>query len=178
MVAAKNDLAHESLSRQFKAGNVGKRYLALVHGRIGDKKKVIDLPIGRHWKNRKKMSVLPSGGRRAVTFWTNIEEFPSGFSLLSVSIKTGRTHQIRVHLSHMGHPVVGDQLYGFGRRWWKRHPLSREGIMPLINRQMLHAFYLSFSHPGDQRHVEFEASIPDDMAQILHILRFSDGQRS
>ena len=174
MVAAKDDQAHAFLASQFKSGRVQKQYVALVHGRVkGDEGKV-DLPITRHPKKRKEMSIALFGGRQALTLWRIIEKFHSGFSLLSISLETGRTHQIRVHLSHMGHPVAGDPVYGYGRNWWKRHPLSKTGMLPSISRQMLHAKHLAFVHPDHKRYLEFDAPIPDDMERAVRALKCLD----
>ncbi len=174
MVVAKNDRAHSLLAQQFKSGTVKKEYVALVHGKIKREKGEIDLSIARHPKKRKEMSVTYSGGRRAITVWGKIEEFHCGFSLLKISLKTGRTHQIRVHLSHMGHPVAGDPVYGYGRKWWRKHPLFRKGVLPSIDRQMLHSRRLGISHPDKGAYVEFEAPLPADMERVLHDLRGMD----
>jgi len=171
MVVAKDDQAHLSLSDQFKSGAVEKKYIALVHGMVKGTKGRVDLPIGRHPKKRKEMSIAATGGRRALTLWRKIEDLESGFSLLSVVIKTGRTHQIRVHLSHIGHPVVGDPVYGYGRRWWKGHPLVTKGGPLPVKRQMLHAKKLGFMHPKQGRYLEFETTIPDDMQFALRALK-------
>ncbi len=171
MVVAKTDGAHEFLAGQFKGGMVDKDYLALAHGMFKREEGAIELPISRHPKKRKKMSVAMSKGRYALTLWHKIEEFQSGFTLLSVSIKTGRTHQIRVHLSHEGHPIAGDPVYGYGKRWWKRHPLYKKHVLPSINRQMLHATRLRFIHPEQKEYVEFKAPLPDDMDRAVRILR-------
>jgi 23S rRNA pseudouridine1911/1915/1917 synthase len=171
MVATKSDHSHAFLANQFKSGEVKKQYVALVHGVIRGNAGEIELPIGRHPKKRKQMSVRPSGGRRALTRWQKINEFNGEFSLLSVIIKTGRTHQIRVHLSHIGHPVAGDPVYGYGQRWWKRHPLYKKGVLPSIKRQMLHAKSLGFVHPDLEHYMEFEAPLPDDMANAVLILQ-------
>jgi len=176
MVVAKNDRVHASLSRQFKAGEVKKQYIALVHGLVKNDEQEIDLPISRHPKRRKEMAVIPSGGRRALTRWKKIEEFQSGFTLLSITIRTGRTHQIRVHLSHMGHSVVGDPLYGQGQKKWKRHPLYKKGILPVINRQMLHAKRLGFVHPDQDRYLEFESPLPYDLDHAVLVLNSLDLQ--
>jgi len=167
MVAAKNDLAHESLADQFRSGTVQKRYLAIVHGFLKGEGGKVNLPICRHPRKRKEMSVAASGGRRALTIWKKVAEFPSGFSLLSLSLKTGRTHQIRVHLSSLGTPVVGDSIYGYGRNWWKRE----KGVEAPIHRQMLHSSHLAFVHPTKSEFVSFEAPLPDDMAFLLQWLR-------
>lgn len=176
LVVAKNDRAHAILAGQFKAGEVNKQYLALVHGRIQDHQHEINLPISRHPKKRKEMAVSVSGGKQALTRWKKIEEFQSGFSLLEVAIKTGRTHQIRVHLSHIGHPVVGDPVYGYGRRWWNKHPLHKKGILPSINRQMLHAKRLGFIHPDQKCYLEFESPLPNDMDHVVLTLNWLDLQ--
>ena len=174
LVIAKNDRAHAFLADQFKSGTVKKQYVALVHGRVKEHEGNIDLPVGRHPVRRKEMSIALSGGRRALTLWQKIEEFHGGFSLLSILTKTGRSHQIRVHLSHIGHPIAGDVVYGHGLNWWKKHPLYKKGVLRPIKRQMLHARYLGFIHPDEDRYLEFEAPIPDDMEHILKALRILD----
>ncbi|MCP4681922.1 MAG: RluA family pseudouridine synthase [Desulfobacterales bacterium] len=173
MVVAKTDRAHAFLAKQFKSGSIKKEYTALVCGRVKGDNGRIDLPIGRHPKKRKEMAVVLSGGRRALTLWEKREEFQMGFSLLSISIKTGRTHQIRVHFSHIGHPVAGDPVYGY-RKWWTRHPLYKKRVLPLVNRQMLHSNRLGFIHPDKDRTLKFEAPLPDDMERVVHILRRLD----
>ncbi|MFH1629850.1 MAG: RluA family pseudouridine synthase [Pseudomonadota bacterium] len=175
MVVAKNDQAHASLARQFKSGLVKKQYIALVHGRISGEGGKMDLPIARHPAKRKEMAVVTSGGRRALTLWQKVAEFQSGFSLLSVSIKTGRTHQIRVHLSHEGHPVAGDPVYGYGRNWWKKC-FNQKGAVLNLKRQMLHSERLGFTHPASKRYMEFEAPLPDDMKQVLEFIKWLDLQ--
>ena len=120
------------------------------------------------------MTVVSSGGRNALTLWQKLAEFESGFSLLSVRIKTGRTHQIRVHLSHIGHPVAGDPVYGYGRNWWKKRFTRKNG--PLFNpkRQMLHSNHLGFIHPVTKNYMEFEAPMPDDMKHALDFIKRLD----
>jgi 23S rRNA pseudouridine1911/1915/1917 synthase len=171
MVAAKNDPAHESLAKQFKSGTVKKQYDAVVHGLVNGQSGKIDLPIARHLKKRKEMTVAPSRGKRALTQWRKIEQFGTGFSFLEISIKTGRTHQIRVHLSHMGHPVVGDPVYGYGRTWWKRQPSGQLRALTQPKRQMLHARTLGFLHPVQQKYMEFEARLPEDMSELIQELK-------
>jgi 23S rRNA pseudouridine1911/1915/1917 synthase len=117
------------------------------------------------------MSVSENKGRTALTEWQALEEFKGEFTLLGVRLRTGRTHQIRVHLSHMGHAIVGDGVYGRGRNWWKRHPLYRAGKLPRIDRQMLHAELLGFVHPDTGDYVEFSTNLPDDMKHLLDALR-------
>ena len=176
MVVAKSDQIHASLAKQFKTGMVKKQYVALVHGRVKENEGEIDLPIARHPKKRKEMSVTISGGRRALTLWQKIEEFDSDFSLFLITTKTGRTHQIRVHLSHISHPVVGDPVYGYGRNWWKRQPLYKKGFLPAIKRQMLHARKLGFTHPAEDRYLEFKVPLPNDMESVVRALKRLDLQ--
>jgi 23S rRNA pseudouridine1911/1915/1917 synthase len=171
MVVAKNDSVHRFLSGQFEGGSVKKRYLALVHGNTKGVKGEINLPIARHPKRRKEMSVSLSGGKKALTFWKKLETFDDKFSFLSVSPKTGRTHQIRVHLTHLGHPIVGDQVYGHKKNWWKKHAFLKNHPFPPIERQMLHAETLGFIHPDSEVYCEFQAHMPEDMEQLLRTLR-------
>jgi len=171
MVVAKNDLAHTSLSGQFKSGSVRKRYLAIVHGVPQGREGRIDLPIARHSWRRKQMAVVPSGGRHALSLWEKVEEIGTRFSLLAVSPRTGRTHQIRVHLSHAGHPVLGDPVYGYRKGWWKKHMPEGEGALIAPARQMLHAESLGFVHPESGVFCEFRAPMPQDMKKVLETLR-------
>jgi len=170
MVAAKNDLAHAALSGQFKGGRVQKEYLALVHGHLSGEKGEIALPIARHPVRRKEMAVVESG-RHALSHWRNLMAFQSGFSLLSVSIKTGRTHQIRVHLSHIGHPVAGDPVYGYRRDRRRKPSTGKAERLPDFGRQMLHASRLGFLHPVTQDYMEFESALPYDMKHALDCLK-------
>ena len=174
MVVAKNDAAHAYLSAQFKAGKVTKRYVALVHGIVKGRKGEINLPIGRHPVRRKEMSVQPSKGRVAKTLWEKQEELAGLFSLLSVSPKTGRTHQIRVHLSHVGYPIVGDPVYGPRRGWWKKRFPEDSGLLGRIERQMLHAGTLGFVHPQGGEYREFTVPLPADMELVLEMLKRID----
>ncbi|VEN73465.1 putative RNA pseudouridine synthase [Candidatus Desulfarcum epimagneticum] len=164
MVAAKNSLAHEGLSRQFKEREVKKTYLALALHEVKTASGEISLPIGRHPVDRKKMSVVSRRPRKALTLWKVREIFP-GLSLLEVDLKTGRTHQIRVHCAAMGHPVAGDLTYG-GR-------IGKKGVpgMPRFERQMLHAWRISLKHPRSMRPLFFESSMPPDMAGAVSELR-------
>ncbi|HEY5621620.1 MAG TPA: RluA family pseudouridine synthase [Pontiella sp.] len=160
MVAAKTRLAMESLQGQFKDRHTEKEYLALVWG-IPPQSGRIETRIGRHPVNRKKQAVLKQGGREAVSEY-RIEEGFRECSLVRVKIETGRTHQIRVHMAHLGHPIVGDRLYGRARK--HRLPLQPE-------RQMLHAVRLSFNHPESGKRLSFEAPLADDMNRLLECLR-------
>jgi 23S rRNA pseudouridine1911/1915/1917 synthase len=171
LVVAKNDQAHNFLSGQFKEGKVNKRYVTLVHGVMEDNQGKIDLPISRNPKKRKEMAVTGPNGKRALTLWKKKDEIGGKFSLLSVTIKTGRTHQIRVHLSYIGHPVVGDSIYGYRTTWWKKHCPSAVNILPEIKRQMLHAEYLGFTHPDSKEYCEFEAPIPHDINNAIQSIK-------
>ena len=171
VVVAKNDHAYQFLAKQFKGRSVRKEYLATVCGIPTGAEGEIDLPIARHPKRRKEMSVQPSSGKRALTLWRKLEDFKEGFSLLSVTLKTGRTHQIRVHLSYLGYPIVGDPVYGYKRNWWKRRLALMDSILPHVKRQQLHAEKLGFVHPDSGDYCEFNAPLPDDMKTVLKALR-------
>ncbi len=160
LVVAKNEQAVAALVAQFSAHTVEKEYLALVWGTPGKPSDTIDLPIGRHPVHRKKMAIV-SKGRPAVTRYETLAAKPLA-ALLRVHIETGRTHQIRVHLAHLGHPVVGDTTYGRAR-----HGLP-EGLD--IPRQMLHARRLKIAHPRDGRPMEFTAPPPPDFLAAARIL--------
>jgi len=158
MVAAKNEAALHALVGEFKAGRVGKLYLALVAGVPEPAASTIETPIGRARHDRKKMSVNPPRGRRAVSHYRVLRAFPDA-ALLEVRIETGRTHQIRVHLAHLRHPVLGDRQYGSRR-------LERDAGLA-APRQMLHAARLTIRHPRDGAPRTFEAPLPDDMQTLL-----------
>ena len=174
MVVAKSDHAHSFLARQFKSGEVKKQYYTLVHGRMDEDEGRIDLPIGRHQKKRKEMSISVSGGRPALTLWRRVEDFACGFSLLAVLLKTGRTHQIRVHMAYKGHPVAGDVVYGHGKIWWKKHQIWKNNLMKEVPRQMLHSGLLGFTHPDSGTYVEFRSPLPEDMQTVIESLRNLD----
>jgi len=162
MVVAKHDAAHEELARQFHDREVEKDYLALVWGEVMAGRR-IDAPIGRDPDNRKKMSAKARRSREAVTRIVRAEHFGRTLTLAQVAIHTGRTHQIRVHLSAIGHPVVGDALYGGVRR---RVPGDIRAVLHL-ERPFLHAARLAFKHPRDSRRIEFTSELPDDLQRIL-----------
>lgn len=167
MVVAKHDRAHRALAHQFRDRQVGKTYLALVWG-TPRKDATLDRPIGRDPRHRQKMSTRARRARPALTRVIDVEAL-GGVSLVRVAISTGRTHQIRVHLSEAGHPVVGDDVYG-GRR---RKVSARFAAASALDRPFLHASTLSFAHPADGRAVTFEAPLPDDLVDVLTALRRS-----
>jgi 23S rRNA pseudouridine1911/1915/1917 synthase len=170
MVVAKNDRAHEALVKQFQRREVKKRYLALVYGTMDKEQGVIDAPLGRHPIDRKKFSVRTRRPREAETRWQVKERFP-GITYLEVAPKTGRTHQIRVHLSAVGHPLVGDPVYTKARRLAQiADPVVQQQIRKLA-RQALHAFRISFRHPATGKTMEFTAPLTADMEALLEVLR-------
>jgi 23S rRNA pseudouridine1911/1915/1917 synthase len=170
MVIAKEDEAFHQLTKQFKNRTVDKVYLAIVYGTFSQDEGVIDSPIGRHPTVRKRMSTLTKRGRSAITRWKKVEEW-EGCTLLEIFPQTGRTHQIRVHLSSIGHPVLGDSLYGRKGRYGVIHnSVLKEGVKKL-NRQALHAQRLGFTHPRTGDRVQFESPLPRDMREVLEWLR-------
>jgi 23S rRNA pseudouridine1911/1915/1917 synthase len=161
IVVAKNDHAHQELSRQFSDREVEKEYVALVWGVVHAGRR-IDAPIGRDPGDRQKMSTRARRARHAVTRVTFAKHF-EGVSLLRVAIATGRTHQIRVHLSAIGHPIVGDSTYGGIRRRTAGHLRA----VQRLERPFLHSARLAFTHPGDGRRVEFDSPLPLDLQSVL-----------
>ena len=162
LVVAKSQAAYDALVAQLARRSVTRRYLAVVHGRVRADEGVIDRPIGRHPHDRVKMAVRPVGqGKRAVTRYRVLERV-GGFTLLDVSLETGRTHQIRVHLASLGHPIAGDDVYGGRRR--EPLPIPLEGLA-------LHAARLAFVHPATGRQQEFESPAPTRIERLLSHLR-------
>ena len=157
MVAAKNDFAHLDLSRQMKDHQVTKKYITLVHGNMRDDSGIIDAPIGRSLKNGKKMAVTEGRSREAITQFQVLKRF-SGYTLVEATLRTGRTHQLRVHLAFIGYPIVGDQLYG----------QRKQGLN--INRQALHSHIIGFVHPSSKKYMEFSAPLPQDMQELIDYL--------
>ncbi len=169
IVVAKNNSAYHHLSSQFKEKSVYKEYTALVHGRVRQSSGEFTAPIQRHPKNRKKMGIM-AGGRDAFTSWW-LEMMFGEVSLVKVVIKTGRTHQIRVHFAHAQHPVVGDATYGGKKRVRSmENPLVR-GRLSKVRRQMLHARRLMLEHPATGEKLDLSAPIPEDMSDLLEFLR-------
>ena len=172
MIVAKTASAYNFLISQFKKRTITKTYLGIVFGIPKQEKGQIVSNIGRHASHRKKMAVTGSEkGRYAETHW-KIKEKYDQLSLLEFSIKTGRTHQIRVHCSAIGHPIVGDQTYGF------KKPMKRFDDMPMLKtilnkvpRQMLHAWQLGLQHPENGEELRFEAPLPGDMAGLIHKIK-------
>ena len=168
MVVAKNDRAHQELARQFSDREVEKEYAALVWGLVHPGRR-IDAPIGRDPQHRQKMSTRARRARSAVTRVTFASHF-KGVSFLKVAIATGRTHQIRVHLSEIGHPIVGDPTYGGVHR---RAPAHLRAVLRL-ERPFLHAGRLAFTHPSDGRRIEFESPLPPDLQGVLDDIQERD----
>lgn len=165
MVVAKHDTAHRHLSAQFHDRTVRKEYQAVVWG-APEKGTRYDNPIGRDPNNRKRMSSRAKGGRSALTDVVSVEVL-RGVSFVTLSIGTGRTHQIRVHLSEAHHPLVGDELYGGVRKRLPTHLAS----LAKLDRPFLHAARLSFAHPRDERPMDFRADLPLDLSRVLKALR-------
>ncbi|WP_080840423.1 RluA family pseudouridine synthase [Cohnella massiliensis] len=159
LMAAKNDAAHHSLAEQLKAHSVIRRYTALVRGVVPHDRGTIDAPIGRDRNDRKMFAVTDKGAKDAVTHFTVLERFAE-YTLVELRLETGRTHQIRVHMKYIGHPLVGDPVYG-----------GRGGRNLGIEGQALHAGVLGFVHPRTGRTMEFSAPLPDDMEHALYMLR-------
>ena len=157
MVVAKTHQAHINLSAQIKARQVTKGYLALVEGVPGRAQGTVDAPVGRHPRRRTRMAVVV-GGKEARTSYKVNETFPKN-CLLELYLETGRTHQIRVHMAHIGHPLVGDAIYGHKS--------------PLVDRHFLHAFHLAFEHPVNGEPLEFQIGLPPDLTPALEALRGS-----
>jgi 23S rRNA pseudouridine1911/1915/1917 synthase len=173
MVVAKTALAHKFLLAQFKDRQVDKRYLALVWGRFPDTRGEIKAAIGRHPTQRHKMAITARGGREAATSWQRLQEYPGPLSLLELTLHTGRTHQIRVHLSYLGHPVVGDKIYGGGDKRLLGLPPEMRRLSSLIHRQLLHASQLRFKHPCLDEILTLTAPLPEDFQTVLDFLAYS-----
>ena len=180
MVVAKNANALENLARQFKARTIQKQYLALVYGRLQGHADTIKVPIGRHPIYRKRMSTTTRKGRAAETFWRVRERFQE-ITLLELTLKTGRTHQIRVHCAAIDHPVVGDPIYrprklliNLNKRLSELSPRTIR-LLKTIPRQMLHAWRLGFTHPRSGEDLTYESPLPQDMDELMGKLRLGCG---
>ncbi len=158
LIVCKNDLAHNSIAQQLKDHTITRRYQAVVCGVVKEEDGTVDAPIGRHPTDRKKMAVNVKNGRRAVTHYRVLERF-AGYTYIECRLETGRTHQIRVHMSSIHHPVLGDTVYGPAKC-----PFALEG-------QTLHAGVLGFIHPRTGEYMEFRAPLPEYFADLLEKLR-------
>ena len=167
IVAAKNDGAHLGLSMQFKDRTVKKIYKALVYGAVKNDSGFMDKPIGRSVKDRKKFSARTGKGRTALTEWKVLKRYGNDLTLVEIRLKTGRTHQIRVHFAEEGHPLVGDLFYGSVRQLKRVSDLARRKTVESFGRPALHAAVLGFEHPAKGRWVEFEAPLPEDFKELL-----------
>lgn len=171
MVATKDDRTHQQLARQFKAHSIRRRYRALVHGLVQNRQGTIDRSIGRHPAQRLKMSGTARRGRRAVTHWEVLRRYDRDrLTLLDLTLETGRTHQIRVHLAEMNLPVVGDPLYGSPRLARGVADPRLRKLLEQLDRQFLHAWQLGFIHPERDEPMEFHAPLPDDLQTIIDYL--------
>lgn len=157
LAIGKNSHCQDDMSKQMSKNGVVKKYVAVVKGIIADEEGTVDLPIDREHEDHVKRAVIQNG-YPSVTHYKVLERFEKGYTLVELVLETGRTHQIRVHMSHIGYPIVGDVLYGEASVW-------------LIERQALHAKYLSFRHPVTGIHMELEAPLPDDMAALLEKIK-------
>lgn len=158
IIACKNDRAHNCIAQQLKEHSVERRYHAICHGVMKEDEGVVDRPIGRHPAERKKMAVNEKNGKRAVTHYRVLKRF-SGYTYVECELETGRTHQIRVHLANLGHPLLGDEVYSN-----RKSPFRLEG-------QTLHAKILGFHHPSTGGYVETDAPLPEYFLHLLDILQ-------
>ena len=180
MVVAKTDAAHHRLTEMFAAHDLDRRYQALVWGTSVERSGIINQPIGRASYDRKRQAVTTKG-RNAVTHWRLLRLFPPFGSHVECRLETGRTHQIRVHLAHIGHGVIGDQLYGRAPRSGQMPDnFSRTGLSQIrdFERQALHASHLSFAHPITFKPLSFETPFPRDIASLLALIELNVAQRA
>jgi 23S rRNA pseudouridine1911/1915/1917 synthase len=172
MVVARTDSAHAFLAKQFSKRTIDREYWAVVWGRFGEKKGSIEASLGRSKRDRKKITVTEDG-KHAVTEYDVLREFDF-LSLVKLHLLTGRTHQIRVHLSHIGHPVFGDPSYNGRSSTWNgltgKKSARAANLLKRISRQALHAKTLGFIHPATKKFVKFDSDLPEDMKQILHLV--------
>ncbi len=158
LIICKNDKAHNSIAAQLKAHSITRRYRAICYGVLKEEERIIDRPIGRHPADRKKMAVRENG-KHAVTHYRVLQRFQE-YTYIECELETGRTHQIRVHMASIGHPLLGDEVYAPGRKC----PFSLQG-------QTLHAMIIGFIHPSTEEYVEVEAPLPEYFAHLLSILQ-------
>ena len=158
LIVCKNDMSHNSIAAQLKEHSINRRYCALVHGNLKEDTGTVEGPIGRHPVDRKKMAINERNGKPAVTHYTVLERF-GNYTLIECKLETGRTHQIRVHMSSIGHPLVGDEVYGPAKC-----PFKLQG-------QCLHAMVLGFVHPRTGEYLEFSAELPEYFQELLRKLR-------
>ena len=160
LIVCKNDRAHNALAEQLKEHSITRKYRAIVCGNLKEDEGTVDAPLGRHPQDRKKMAIVRSGGKRAVTHYRVLERFGND-TYIECQLETGRTHQIRVHMASLGHPLLGDEIYGRAKS-----PFKLEG-------QTLHAMVLGFIHPTTGEYMEFEAPLPEYFEKLLEKLRKS-----
>lgn len=159
LVVCKNDTSHQSLAEQLKEHTIHRVYVAIVHGCVRDDRGIINVPLGRHPTERKKMSVNVKNGRHAVTHYKVLERL-NNYTYIQCELETGRTHQIRVHMASIGYPLLGDMVYG-----------PRKCPFPDLQGQTLHAKILGFKHPGTGKYMEVEAPLPKYFVELLDRLR-------
>ena len=157
LVVCKNDISHQSLAEQLKEHSITRRYRAIVHGRLKEDG-TVNAPIGRHPTDRKKMSIHAKNGKPAITHYRILKQYKE-YTYIECQLETGRTHQIRVHMASIGHPLLGDQIYGPSKVPYKN-----------LQGQTLHAMILGFLHPTTQKYMEFEAPLPEYFQHLLDVL--------
>ncbi len=158
LIVAKNDTAHKHLAQQIKEHSFTREYITVVYGNVKNDNGTIDAPIGRHHTDRKKMCVTDKNSKHAVTHYEVVERY-SGYTMLRCKLETGRTHQIRVHMSYIGHPVAGDEVYG------------PKKVIKALKGQCLHAQKIGFIHPTTNEYLEFSSEIPEVFSEFLHKLQ-------
>ncbi len=158
IIVCKNDKSHESIARQLKEKTVTRKYNAIVYNAFSQEQGIIEAPIGRHPVNRKKMAINYDNGKDAITHYKVIENLNHNFSYVECKLETGRTHQIRVHMSSISHPILGDDIYGPSKSRFK------------LEGQVLHARIIGFEHPSSKKYMEFEATLPDYFIKLINKL--------
>lgn len=158
LIVCKNDASHNAIAALLKTHDITRKYRAIVYGNIVEENGTVDAPIGRHPNNRKKMAINEKNGKRAVTHYSVLERFGK-YTYIECQLETGRTHQIRVHMASIGHPLLGDEVYSD-----RKSPFKLEG-------QVLHAMTIGFKHPQNGEYMEFEAPLPEYFEKLLNILR-------